>query len=266
MKVLGPFDVSPRILQRSTGFTDLIVRNRPGTDMYRLWGAKNVNEAYGNIVGSGVGTIDPTAMMDVLRDTLGQSPTVVKRGWHIEESRRGQTSFQFDVEDYVVPAIPPPFRGDEYPVYIRLQENRAGQWLTVSGPVNHGKPILGPILAIPPAIFYGESVGGTMNMVGIAPAGTGCVQGQPPVVDLTLQVPPPMHIIFPKTITNILVSPQEAGKSVLMSFGLDDPMIEIQNTIPFTMDSSRGIHEIVIAADSVATMVTIHIVCAHVMN
>jgi len=262
--IYGPFDVAPRIIQRSTNFIDLIVRNRPGTDMYRLWGAKSVNEAYGNLATSGVGVIDPTLMMTVIRDTMGKSASVVRRGWQVEESRKDQSSFQFDMDDYLTPAIPAPFRGDDFPVYVRLQENRAGAWVAVAGPVNNGKPVMGPILVVPPAVFYGESVAGTLNITGIAPANTGCANGEPPVVDLSVQTPTPMHIIFPKTCTHVLVTPQTEGKAILMSFGLGDPMIEIQNSNPFLPDSSQGIHEIILAANTDAAPFSIHAVMAHV--
>jgi len=266
--ILGPFDIAPRIIQRATNFVDLLVRDRPGTDRYRLWGAKSVDEAYGNLTGSGVGTIDPTEMMVVMRERMGQSRSVIRRDWRCEENRKGMTSFQFDPDDYVVPMIPPPFRGDDFPVYVRLQESRGGQWLAVPGtlPINPNVPIMGPILVVPPVGFYGESISGNLNIAGTAPEGTGCLSGNPPLIDVSLQTPTPMHIILPKTCTNILITPQEAGKALLVSFGLSDPMIEIQDTSPFTMDSSRGIHEIILAANTDATTFTIHAVMAHQCN
>ena len=264
--IYGPFDVAPRVVQRSTNLIDLIIQNRPGTDMYRLWGAKSVDDAYGNLTGSGVGTVDPTLMMTTMKDTIGQSPSIISRRVQCEENRRGQTSFQFDMDDFVAPAVPPPFRGDDFPVYVRLQEYRAGVWTSVVGPVNNGHPILGPILVVPPVNFYGQSISGTLNIAGTAPVGTGCTQGEPPLVDLSVQTPTPMHIVLPKTCTNILITPQTAGKAILVSFGLHDPMIEIQNSYPFTMDSSRGIHEIILAANTDAAPFTIHAVMAHLSN
>lgn len=262
----GPFNVAPRVIQRSTNFVDLLVRDRPGTDMYRLWGANSVNNAYGNPTGSGVAGTGPTMMMTVPKGQMGQSASVVRRGWRVEESRKGQTSFQFDPDDYVVPAVPPPFVGDYAPNYVRLQENRAGAWLASAGPVDPGLILAGPILIIPPARFYGESVAGTLNFTGIAPVGTGSSMGELPMFDPSLQSPQPMHIIFPKTCTNILVTPQEAGKTLLMSFGLDDPMITVQDSNPFTMDSSRGIKEIVLAAKDAACPFNIHVVMGHMIE
>lgn len=262
----GSFDVAPRIVQRSTNLIDLVVRDRPGTDMYRLWGAKSVNDAYGNLVASGVGAVNPTLMMTVMRDTLGQSPSVVRNVVQVEENRRGMTSFQFDMDDYVAPAVPPPFRGDNFPVYVRLQENRLGQWQSVAGPVNNGLPILGPTLVIPPVDFYGKSGGGTLIITGTAPTGTGCSIGEPPVVDLTVQTPIPMHIIFPKTCSSIRITAETDGKTVLMSHGLNDPMLPVENSDPVGWDDdiNRGINEVVLAGLTDAAPFTIYAVMAHV--
>lgn len=247
MSIYGPFNVAPRIIQRSTNFIDLMVRNRPGTNMYRLWGANNVNDAYGPLVGAGVSAISPTAMMTVIKDGVGQSLSVVRRNWRVEESRRGQTTFQFDMDDYVTPAVPPPFQPDEFPVFVRLQENRAGQWLTVAGPVNNGAPILGPMLYVPPVSWYGRMGTQTVTIYGIAPAGTGCALGQYPVVDTTVQTPLPMHFLLPK-VSSFKIIALEAGKSLLFSSGLNGQMVTVTPDNPLQFDDSlHGINEVVLA-------------------
>jgi hypothetical protein len=237
--------------------------------MYRLWGAKSVNDAYDELFGIGVGGTGPTAMQTIPKDTMGQSATVIRRNWHVEEVRKDQTSFQFDPDDYVTPAIPPPFRGDDFPVYVRLQEHRAGQWLAVpAGAVhNANEPIRGPILVVPSVNFFASSVSGSISFAGIAPAGTGCTSGNPPVVDSTVQTALPMHIIFPKTCSSIRITAEVSGKTVLISRNLYEPMIPIQNTNPFQLDddSNRGINEIVLAASVEAASFTIYATMAHVM-
>jgi len=83
--------------------------------------------------------------------------------------------------------------------FFRVQERRVstGAWLTVAGPINNGLPILGPIVPIPAALFYGKQSSG-LGLAGTAPANTGCTLGAVPVIDETVQTPLPMHIVLPR--------------------------------------------------------------------
>lgn len=252
--VFGPFNVAPRIVQRSTNFVDLIARNRPGTDQYRLWGSPTVDDAYGNLAGSGVGGAGPSEMLTVFRDRMAQSISVIRRGWRVEESRRGQSSFQFDPDDFLDPTLTAPFNGDAYPMFVRVQEYRGGQWLAVplGVPLNPGTPILGPILLVPPVDFYGRMGTAVITLQGIAPAGTGCTPGAFPVIDATLQTPLPMHILLPK-VSSFKLTALAAGNNLLFASNLHDSMIQVNPDAPLQFDDSlHGLSELVLAAEGAA--------------
>ena len=258
MSVYGPLDLAPRIMQRSSHLVDLAVRNREGTDRYRLWGSKKVNDAYGDLDGADVSTEDPTLMLETLKDRVSQSPSVIKSGRMLDENRRGQTTFMFDMDDFLNLAGNP-FNGDDFPVYVRVQEHRAGAWQEVQGAVNNGKPILGPILVIPPPKFYG-AVTGSITISGNAPAGTDCDSGEPPVVDMSMQDPTPMHIIFPKPCTNMVITATD--KDMLVSFGLFESMFLVE--AGKSVSVSGRYKEIVLAAKEGAAFFELRATTGHV--
>jgi len=258
----GPFNVAPRILQRSTNFVDLVIRDRPGTDMYRLWGAPSVNDAYGNPTGSGVGGTGGQILMTAYRGSIEQSQSLVPRGVQVGgENRKGHTTFQFNPDDFVIPAIPPNFNGDETPNYVRIQEHRAGAWLESAGPVDPGLPTQGPILIIPEPRFYGRPAIAPITFTATAPTGTGCTLGYPPVFDPTMQTPNPMHIVFPRMAGNIVINANDDGKALLVSYGPGSPMMAVtyQNPVNQGHDYGVGVSEIVIAAKTVAAPFTVQI-------
>lgn len=249
MNSYGPFSTRVGILQRSPSFMDLVVRNRPDVAAYRLWGAPTINDAYGALVGSGLGGTGGTAMMEANAGSIAQSPSA-QAHWRVEEVRRHTTSFQLDVEDFVAPAAPPPFGSDDDFLFVRVQERRTtAGWLQVpAGAVNNANwPIKGPILVVPPATFFGMA-GAAITMQGIAPAGTGSTVGNPPVVDVTVQNPLPMHIVTPRPLTSISVRNIDPTEDLLISWGLGMPMTLVTAGNSFDIFGIPGVTEIVLAA------------------
>lgn len=224
----GPFDVRAGCLQRSPHLVDIIVRNRPGTSAYRLWGAKTLNDAYGTVVDSGLTGTGGTALLTATANTMAQSNRIVRRGATVAEVRRGQTSFQFDIDDFITPAVPPPFGPDDDMMFLRIQEQRAGAWLAVpAGAVkNANYPIRGPILVLPNASFYG-SMSASLAVYGTAPKASDCVAGAAPVFDPTVQKPLPLHLVFPRPATSLIVRNLSGSKTMLVAFGLGQPMITV---------------------------------------
>ena len=260
MSSYGPFDARIGVLERLPHFVDLITRNKPGVTQYRLWGARNINDAYGDLTDSGVGGTGPTLMMTAnFAGQRVQSPELVRRkAGMVEESRKGQTSFQFDIVDFLAPAAPQPFGPDEEPVFVRLQEFRqaTGSWqaVPIGAPINPGEPILGPTLVVPGS-RQNKSI--STEVVGIAPAATGCMEMYPPNFDETLQQPIPMHVVFPRPVDNVVIrnDAEDADTWLLVSYGLGQPMFAIPggggNVSTVSYDSAQGsIGEMIFACDT----------------
>ena len=238
MSINGPYTARVGLFQRSPHLIDLLVRNNPGVKGYRLWASRSVNDAYGDLGGaahdSGVGGTGGLLIMEADVKKVAASPSVVRRGSMLSDVLRDQTRFAFDVDDYIVPAagplIPEVPSDDEF-VYVRVQENRANLgWLSVDGGAtkNAGAPYLGPILIVPTAPFFGRAAA-VLAFSGLAPAGTGCVDGSVPVYDPSMQNPPPMHVVMPRPMGSLTIHNTEAvgGDDLLITFGAGMPMIKI---------------------------------------
>jgi len=235
MSHYGPFQTRVGLYQRFTNFIDLIVRNTPDANAYKLWGSDSLNNAYGNPVGSGVGGIGCTdtglvANLNGIAQTLGASRAGCSK---VPENRKGQTSFQVDPRDWATP--------DEAPVYVRVQERRSstGDWLIVTGPVNNGDPILGPILLVP-SVAYTQQASVTFGLTGTAPSATLCTEGNLPVIDVTAQVPNPMHIVFPRPVSSIMIRNTDVAEDLLFSYGIGQPMIRLGAGETWGPDTGHG--------------------------
>lgn len=248
----GPFDVHAGIVQRAPHFIDLIIRDRPGTAAYRLRGAGSLDDAYGTLAGSGVAGTGPVLILEAQKDQIARSPLVIRRGaGMVEESRKGQTSFQFDMDDA-------PFGGggsigaisDDDSLFVRIQERRTTSgWLVSTGPLNVGVPVEGPILFVPSPTFFGMGAP-AFTLYGTAPDGTTCAPGIPPIFDETLQIPPPMHIVFPRPAYEIRVQNLDPVLSMLVSTGVGMPMTEVTHTDGVTLFRGPGIHEVLLSGTS----------------
>jgi len=253
--VFGPFSVRPGLLQRSTDFMDLITRHRPGTSGLRLWMADTIEDAYGTLVGSGLAGAGGSIVLTAQSGGIAQSPRVVRRGWRVEENRKGHTSFQFDPADGGSGGIS---FSDDMVLFARVQEQRGGTWLTVTGPVNNGYNVRGPILFVPPATLMSVAAS-VISLQANAPLATGCTAGAAPVVDLTIQTPVPLHIVFPIPAATVTLKNLSAGDDLLVSYGLGLPMMVVaagDTTVPTGGGYTQpGVREIVVAADPTAAAV-----------
>jgi hypothetical protein len=247
----GPFNVRCGVLQRSTNFVDLVVRQRPGTTAFRLWGSTSLAEAYGTLTGSNIAGSGGVNLLEAPVGGMAQSATVIRRNWRVEENRRGQTSFQFDSADYLTGLAP--FPTDDQIVYLRVQEKRGGVWTAITGAIDNGIPIRGPILIVPNPAAYGQAAA-VLSLQTNAPTGTTCVAGTVPVVDPTVQIPLPMHIVMPRPAATLTITNQHAQDDLLVSFGLDQPMFIVgpgATSIPTGGGFSlAGVRELVVASNT----------------
>lgn len=245
----GPFATRVGILDRSTDFIDLVVRNTPEMARLRLWGARTVDDAYGNLAGSGVGGAGCVQLMEGNVGSIIQTPSIAAR-WRVEESRRGLTSFQFDVRDFAVP--PGSIGADDEYLFVRVQEWRktTGGWLQVAAGPNTGWNIQGPILLIPTALYFYGMGGAAILIQGTAPAGTLCTFGHIPNLDETVTVPLPMHIVSPRPLTSIQIRNLDLANNLLVSYGLGMPMTRIaQGANGISIFGAPGVSEIVVAGE-----------------
>jgi hypothetical protein len=189
--------------------------------------ATSLNDAYGNLLGGGAGSgvagSGGTAILDVEENRIGQTApnALVSAQTKVVENRKGQTSFQVDARDISVM--------DEQVMFFRVQEYRrsTASWLTVAGAVNNGLPIQGPILVVPPTDVLSGTAASAMTLFGKAPSNTGCAEGAIPVIDTTVQTPLPMHIVFAKPLSSLLVRNTDAAGDLLISYGVGQPMMLI---------------------------------------
>lgn len=253
-ETFGPFAVRPGVLQRAPFLIDMLVRQRAGTTAFRLWAGKELDEAYGAFADSG---LTPNGLVEVMTvpvtrvGAIGQTTSVIRRGATVAETRRGHTSFQVDPEDLLV--------SNDVNLFFRLQEQRGGVWTTVPGDAakNANRAAVGPILIVPPASFYGSS-GSILVLMGHAPKGTECEETSVPEVDLTLQKPPPMHIILPRMAATLRVKNTSEEEVLLVSTGLNSQMRALlpnEEFIPSVFsNSSFNLQEIVLASDAEAAI------------
>lgn len=241
-----PFTVFPGIVQRSPYFIDLQVRDRPEVNAVRLWGSTNLEDAYGTWAASGLTGTGGTMFAEAARGTSFVSRSCA-RTQLVEESRRGMMRFYFNPDDFVDPAALSPMPSDDAVLFVRQQESHvsAGGYLAVPGgaPLNAGNPIQGPILVIPPAIFWHDRHP-ALTLAGTGPAATGCTVGNIPLIDPTLQTPPPLHLVLPRPAKLVTIADMTGGTTLLVSSGLGVPMAEL-GSVPINFEG--GIREIVLA-------------------
>lgn len=217
----GPLDVRAGVVERASDYFDLMVHHRPGTQELRIRGATSLNDAYGNLNGSGVGGAGTVALMDVPVGQVGQTAYLNQTGRaRVEESTRGHTRFKFSFLDL-------PYSQDAF-LFVRVQELRvaSGGWLVCAGPLNPAWPIQGPITVIPIAHWFGTGPIRHISLHGSAPGGTGFIEGVAPVLDFSVQLPLPMHIWLPAPITTGFINNLEAagGDDLLYGSSLGAPL------------------------------------------
>lgn len=231
MSTIGSFAARVGVFQRSPHLMDLVVRNGAEVTDYRLWLARSINASYGTVDDSGIAGSGGLAVLDARANGLVVSPTIERKGLASAEVRRGQTSFMVDVDDYVAPNPPnlPLVAGDDDFLFARVQEKRrTSGWAAVSGAAvkNANMPIRGPILVVPNATFFGRA-SAVLSLSATAPAGSDCAAGASPVFDLTVQKPPPLHLVFPRPLGALNIRNTDAAETLLVCFGQGQPMVAL---------------------------------------
>lgn len=231
MSHFGPYTSAVGLVERSSHLIDLQLLNRPQVVAYRLWGHQNLNDAYGNPLGTGgansmVAGTGAVQMLEVQAGQAFRSAGVIQRKLGLyEEGLQGTTRIFFDPDDFANdPQTDLP--GDDGTLYVRVQEQpltKAGFNVVSAAFINAAKPVLGPIYVVPPAKFFGM-VGPPISLDGTAPANTGSVKGKVPNLTPDGQAPNPMHIVFPRHCRNFHLINRHATKILLLSFGLGDSM------------------------------------------
>lgn len=248
-----PFRAFPGIVERLPHWVDLQVWDQPDVLATRLWGSVSLEDAYGALATSGLGGTGGTAFAEATRGT-----SFVSKTWRgrplVEESHRRMTRFYFNPDDFVNPALPSPMPPDDAMLFVRLQQHSlaAGGYLAVDGgaALNPGTPIRGPILVIPPPLFW-TTTRPALTLAGQAPNNTGCVLNEVPFIDDTVQAPTPMIIELPKPAQITTIVNTSAASELLVSSGLGLPMAEI---LPGDSAYFEGsLREIVLAGTGSAT-------------
>lgn len=247
MSTVRPFNTAVQLVERATNYVDLMIRDYPEASRFQLWAHRTLNDAYGDPTGSGVGGAKPVAFTTVNRGGAFRSPAVVKnkRGL-VEDSRKGMCRIQFDPDDYA--GSDPAFAPDSEFWFVRAQEYNTALagFLVITGAVDTGDPILGPIYVVPTTAYFGMSHP-ALPLEGLAPMATGCVAGSVPAVDVTCQVPNPMHIVLPRYTKSVTILNRSGANTLLISTGLGVPMTAIGPTDdPMTVFG--GVKELVVAS------------------
>lgn len=255
MGQFGPFETRVEIIERATRFVDLMIRNRDdNVTAYKVFGHRSLNDAYGDptsATSGGTSKVLGTGPVEFIpyigREQGFRSPLLIRRGLGRLISRsdlRRMSRVMFDPEDYAsLPAMP----SEEEILFVRTQEfavTSAG-FRTVLGPVNTGDAVLGPIVVIPSASFYG-SPNAPLILSGLAPANTQAVVGAVTPVHEGGQDPNPMHIVFPRpgtvTLTNL-----SSTTDLLYSVGLGTQMGVLPTGAP-PLYLDGGIKELLLAS------------------
>lgn len=248
MSQYGPYATSVGLIERAKNLMDLMVYNRPQVSGFRLWGHKNLDDAYGNPSDGKVGGTGAVFIAEAPAGSLFRSPSIVRRRQgRVDESMRGQTRFILDLEDFVgdvATGLP----SDVEALYVRVQERpvTTGAFNVVgAGLVNAAAPILGPIYVVPSAGFFGTRTP-ALGLQGKAPANTGCTAGLVPVLNADGQAANPMHVILPRQTSYLRIV--AGAQAMLVSFGLGDPMQKLAANATLELIQDGGAREILLAS------------------
>jgi hypothetical protein len=247
-------------MERRAHLIDMMVRDEPGVSALQFYGAKTIDDAYGNPTGSLVGGAGAIPMFTVLSSRQFRSPSIVNRRWSwYGENLKNTSRVAFDPSDYVGD-VGTELPSDEEIWFVRVQESRpaAGGFLEVQGAVDTGDPKLGSIYVVPTPIFFGQP-GPGLTLQGTAPAATTAVAGAVPPIDLDMQVPNPMHLVFPRRTAACFVNCTSG--TLLVSTGWGDPLIEVAATED-SVELGGGVKELVLAGSGGAAIFSIYTITA----
>lgn len=266
MSLTGPMATFFGLVERKTRLVEMLCPSEIGVTAYRVYGAASPNVAYGDpsfLHTSGVSLTGPTLMFEVNRDAHYVSRTLRRSGRITgQDSKRNQTWATFDIMDFLVPGVALPPDGDW--LFVRAQEFRSsiGAWVTFDTGEAGGpdpQPQLGPIYCVPPADFFGYAGRPAFFLTGLAPAGTVCAAGAVPAFNDRWQdalgnaVMNPMHLVFPRPVSEVTLTNLDGANPLLVSTGTGDQMIGI----PFGQSvvyQDTSIKELVLAGTAGATV------------
>ena len=129
---MGP--LYPRLIERQEGLINIAIPNLPGVASYTVSALSSFSVTIG----------DYTALFTVPVGGTYQSPTITRnRSWHVEESRAGLTTCQFNLDDFASATVP----GDGGICY-----------LMITATDNSGSTVTEQVTAvIPPPLFFTTS-------------------------------------------------------------------------------------------------------------
>ena len=198
---------APFIVDRYPGIIEMAVANKPQTASYRFGAANTLDTAF-----TGVTTLE-----DVRKGTSFRSPTLAMSALNrCADSRKGQTRFSVDMNDYATLAN---VSGDAATAYFRVSE------------IDHAGTVLnpGPILVVPPP-YFNTSPYRTLALTGTAPTVAGTTTGLPPTGA--------MVIAFPVHLDTLTFYNDDAANTNPMFVSLGAGQQEIE--IPYNASNISG--------------------------
>lgn len=187
---------TPFLVDRYPGVIQMALTNRAAVASYRFGAANTLDTAFAGA----------TSLADVRKGTSFRSPTLVASALNrCADSRKGQTRFSVDMNDYASATV----AGDAATSYFRVSEiNHAGTVLTP-----------GPILVVPPP-YFNTSPYRTLALTGTAPNVAATTTGLPPTGA--------MVIAFPVHADDLVFYNDDPGEnSMFVSLGAGQQEIEI---------------------------------------
>jgi hypothetical protein len=188
---------TPFLVDRYPGIIQMALTNRAAVASYRFGAANTLDLAFAGV----------TPLADVRKGTSFRSPTLVMSALNrCADSRKGQTRFSVDMNDYASATV----AGDSATSFFRVSE------------INHAGTVLnpGPILVVPPT-YFNTSPNRTLTLTGTAPN----------VVATTTGIPPTgaMVIAFPVHGDDIVIYNDDdgGGNPMFVSLGAGQPEIEV---------------------------------------
>jgi hypothetical protein len=197
---------TPFLVDRYPGVIQMALTNRAAVASYRFGAANTLDTAFAGV----------TTLADVRKGTSFRSPTLVMSALNrCADSRKGQTRFSVDMNDYASATV----AGDAATSYFRVSE------------INHAGTVLdpGPILVVPPT-YFNTSPYRTLSLTGTAPDVTATTTGLPPTGA--------MVIAFPVHVDELTIYNDDAANSNSLFIGLGPGQQEIE--VPYNTSNVSG--------------------------
>jgi hypothetical protein len=212
------------LIERKEGLIAFNIPNVPGVVAWSIWVAPTLEASYDALNTSGmVGS--PVRILTLPSGSFYRSPSLRYKAL-VDESHRGFTKVALNLNDFVSGSSTVPM--DHAISYFRLQAHSSTGPLVVGAGANAGKPILGPAYVVPPAAMFGI-FNTQINLSGKAPGNSTQVLGAPPVWDLSVVNPLPLHVILPRVSNEGYVINNHAGDSLYVANDVGMPWTEAQS-------------------------------------